>query len=110
MGRRVLALLLASSVAWADDAPRMEPAKVGHVLTYQGWVLNEPGKRKLDDSIARWDKELFHLRAANTKLREDITEMAAKPALTWKGAAVLVGIGVVVGIAVAVPVVILVRR
>jgi hypothetical protein len=48
------------------------------------------------------DREVFQLRAENSSLRADVTEMAAKPALTWKAVALFVGAGLVTGVVVGV--------
>lgn len=91
---KTLALLLLLSLpAGADDAPRMERVEPGHVVTSASWLLNDTGKARLDAAIAA-DRQRI------AQLEQDKTQLGAVPALTWKGAAVLVGAGLVVGLVV----------
>lgn len=109
MGRSALVVLLVASQALAEP-PRMERVAPGYVVTSPAWLLNEPGKAKLDATLERHFAELTTLRAENTSLKSGLGDMEKKPALTWKGALLLVGLGVVVGAAVAVPAALAVRR
>ncbi len=111
MGRNlvVLLLFLMPSVAGADT-PRMEKVHDGILIPENGWVLNDEGYEKLRASLDRQHGELITLRAENSSLQLSLKEMESKPALTFGGAAVLIGIGLVVGAALAVPVVLLAKR
>lgn len=106
MGRSVLALCLVSSLAFAQDVPRrmyqVAPTTQA-ILQHPDWVLTDEGKQRLDATLARHVRELEQLRAENASMRADLVTWQSKPALTWKGALLLVGVGVVVGAAVAIP-------
>ncbi len=109
--KTVLLSVLVSSLAWGEDAPRMVRLPPGQLTTTEpAWLLNEPGKAKLDAVLDRHFAELVQLRSENAQLRVDVVRLAGEPALTWKGALALVGVGLLVGVAVAVPVSLSVRR
>ncbi len=106
MGRRnvnaivtALALIVAPIV---NAEERMyQPAKP-EMVGYPNWVLTPNGKAKIDETVGRQVSELVTLRAENLSLRTDVEVMAAKPALTWKAVALLVGGGLVLGVTVGV--------
>jgi hypothetical protein len=115
MGRRIVNLcltiaLIVSPIVNAQERMRQIPPAQTEPVSHPNWVLTPEGKERIDATVARMDREVFQLRAENSSLRADVTEMAAKPALTWKGAVLLVGAGLVLGLAVGVPVAIAVRR
>jgi hypothetical protein len=86
----LLVLLVAGTARGEADAPRMEHVAPGYVITRPSWVLNEPGKEKLDAFIQGDTQTIAQCKA-------DTTALKAEPALTWKGAALLVGIGILLG-------------
>lgn len=85
-----LLLLLLPGVALADDAPKMVRVSPGYVSEWSGWAMNEPGKAKLDAHIQAQAQRI-------AQLESDKAALAAQPALTWTGAAVLVGVGILLG-------------
>lgn len=91
--KAALLLLLLAGPALADDAPRMTRVVPMATVLEPGWFLNDSGKQKLDDAIVSDRQRIAQLQAENAAL-------AAQPALTWKGAAALVGIGFAVGLVV----------
>ncbi len=103
-----LVLALVSTSARAQE--RMYQPPVPEMVGYPNWVLTPNGKARLDATLERMDREVFQLRVENSSLRADVTEMAAKPALTPMAVALLVGGGLVLGLAVGVPIAIAVRR
>lgn len=110
MVRSTLALALVSQLAFADDTPRMyQPPAPGETVGYPNWVLTPDGKEKLDATLARNFSELVQLRTENASLKHSLVEMESKPAMTWKGAAVLLAVGAVVGAGVAVSIVVAAR-
>jgi hypothetical protein len=111
MGRRftvgyrlsTIALVLALvSPVRAQDRMRQIPPAQTELVSHPDWILTPEGKERIDDTVARMDRELFQLRVENSSLRADVTEMAAKPALTWKAVALFVGVGLVTGVTVGV--------
>lgn len=85
----LLAMLL-SGTARADDAPRMEHVAPGYVITHPSWVLNEPGKTKLDAFI-QGDAQTI------AQCRSDKAALAAEPTITAKGVLIVGGAILVVG-------------
>ncbi len=98
--RSVLALLLVASVASAQEAPKrawqVAPGPGERVL-HPNWVYTPEGKERVDEALTFLDVETTSLRAQNESLRADLLSWEKKPALTWTGAFVILGIGVVVG-------------
>jgi hypothetical protein len=74
-----------------------QPPSPGENVGYPNWVLTPDGKAKIDETLNRQLTESTILRAENGSLKTSLAEMEAKPALTWKGALLLVGLGVVIG-------------
>ena len=98
--KAVALVLLLALPAWADDAPRQLrafPVTAGYVVTEPAWLYTEEGKARVDARIAR-DAQVI----ANQQKR--IADLEAQPALTWKGALLLIGGGIVIGAAVAIPI------
>jgi hypothetical protein len=92
--RLALLAILVCGLARADDTPRMERVAAGHVITEPSWVLNDAGKAKLDAFIQGGAQTAAQCTA-------DTTALKAEPTLTWKGAALLVGVGILLGGSVA---------
>jgi hypothetical protein len=105
-----IALCLIPALAFGDDPGRLYQPPAPEMVGYPNWVLTPDGKARIDARLERYDREVFQLRVENSSLRTDVEEMAKKPALTFKGAAILVGVGLVLGLAVGVPIAIAVRR
>lgn len=109
MVREALALCLVSQLALAQDVPRMYQAKEPDLVGYPNWVVTPAGKELIDATIERQFTELLQLRTENLELKSELVKWEAKPALTWKGAAVLLAVGAVVGAGVAVSIAVATR-
>lgn len=99
--KAALLLLLVASVASAE-APinrslNLYQPEAPEMVDRPNWILTPEGKAHLDDGIAKLWSEKERLRAENAALREKTLELAAQPALTWKGALILVGVGILAG-------------
>src|SRR5688500_9111594 len=107
MVRSALVLaLLTSTVALADDVPRrMSRVAPGHVVTSPAWLVTDEGKARIDATLQRHVVELEQLRAENAALRTDFVVWQAKPALTLRGALLLVAAGAAVGVGATIAVV-----
>ncbi len=97
MGRSVFVLLIVSGLAFGEDRMRQIPPAQTELVSHPAWILTPEGKERIDSTVARLDREAFQLRAENSSLRADVTEMASKPALNWKVVVLLVGVGLVSG-------------
>lgn len=104
MGRSVtLLLVLVSRLALAqgvvaEDAPlRMYQPPAPELVGFPNWVLTPDGKERLDATLSRQFSELVQLRTENSELKIALVTWEAKPALTWRGAALIFAGGVVVG-------------
>ncbi len=105
MGRSLgvlLVLVLTSGRLVFADGERMYQPAAPEMVGYPNWVLTPNGKERLDATLERQVSELVTLRAENSSLKTDLETMAAKPALTWKAVALLVGGGLVLGVTVGV--------
>lgn len=88
-----LGVLLLALPALADppgDAPVWQPVP-------GGYFVNELASKNLDARLAAQHFEIVRLTTANESLRADIRALEHRPALTWKGVALLVGGGLVLG-------------
>lgn len=91
--RTIALLLLVALPAWAaDDAPkRASRVAPGYVVTEAGWFFTDEGKRRVDERL-QGDAQKLAQTEADKKACEEV------PALTWKGAAALMGVGAGVAI------------
>lgn len=100
---KLLALLLLVALpAWADDAPRRLnafPVSAGYLVTEPAWVYTEEGKAKVDAELSRLYQKSAADDAEKASLKASLLEMEQKPALTGKGALLLLGVGLAVGVA-----------
>ncbi len=90
----ILALFV-NPIARADDVPRMEPVP-------GGVFINDAGMARLNGELADYQKQIAALSVENATLKTETEAMAAKPALTWKAVAILVGAGLVGGVVIGV--------
>lgn len=74
-------------------------------MTAPAWLLTDEGKSRIDATLQRHVAELEQLRAENASMRADLVTWQDKPALTWRGALLLVGAGVAVGVGATIAVV-----
>lgn len=116
MGRDLLRLtaiatLLVVTPAFAQDAgPRMYQPPAPEMVGYPNWVLTPDGHSRLTAQLQHDAEEKARLRSENASLRASLVEWEGKPALTWRGALLLVGGGLALGLVIGVPVAAAVRR
>ncbi len=66
--------------------------------------------KRLNLQLRDYQETIESLAAENATLKTATAEMAAKPALTWRGGLLLIGVGLVVGVTIGVPVGMVLRR
>ena len=93
--RSVVLLCLLSGLAFGQEKRAWQvPPGPGEVVLHPNWVYTPEGKARVDARLTADAQEI-------AQLRKDKAALEAQPALTWKGAAILVGVGILLGGSVA---------
>jgi hypothetical protein len=119
MAARLLALVLLALPALAlaggpctelpGDAPCAQTIERGSPAPHDGWFYTHPGKGRVDEKLSELYGERAGLEVESRHLRSSLLEMEKKPALTWRGAVLLVGVGIVLGASAAIAIAVAAR-